>query len=91
MTREIIEVYALAMHPEACMGAEYLVAPVPLLEEKQSWFLLGSKQNDVVVHKAFGTPFQKMSGILKAYRYKEYSLGVRGEIGRLCGRSVEGY
>lgn len=50
--REMIEAYALAMPTEVWMGADYLVAPVFVLEEKQSWFLPASKQKDVVLHAA---------------------------------------
>lgn len=47
--REMIEAYALAMPTEVWMGADYLVVPGFVLEEKQSWFLLASKQKDVVL------------------------------------------
>lgn len=50
--REMIEAYALAMPTEVWMGANYLVVPGFVLEEKQSWFLLASKQKDVVLHAA---------------------------------------
>lgn len=50
--REMIEAYALAMPTEVWMGADYLVVPGFVLEEKQSWFLLASKQKDVVLHAA---------------------------------------
>lgn len=50
--REMIEAYALAMPTEVWMGANYLVVPGFVLEEKQSWFLPASKQKDVVLHAA---------------------------------------
>lgn len=50
--REMIEAYALAMPTEVWMGADYLVVPGFVLEEKQSWFLPASKQKDVVLHAA---------------------------------------
>ena len=52
MNREAVEVYMLAKPPEVWMGTDYLVASVLVLEEKQSWFLPASKQNDVVLHTA---------------------------------------
>lgn len=50
--REVIEVYALSMPPEVGMGVGYLITPLLVFEEKQSWFLPASTQNDVVLHKA---------------------------------------
>lgn len=70
--REMVEVYSLAMPTEVWMGADCLVAPVFVLEEKQCWFLPALKQKDVVLHTASvetcGTPSQKMLWILKSYR-----------------------
>lgn len=40
------------MPPEFWMGAGYLVASVLMLEDKQSWLLPASKQNNVVLHIA---------------------------------------
>lgn len=56
--REMIEVYTLPMPTEVWMGADYLVAPVFVLEEKQSWFLPASKQKDMVLHTASSRPVE---------------------------------
>lgn len=60
------------MTAEVWMGADYLVASVFVLEEKQCWFLPALKQKDVVLHTSSvetrGTPSQKMLWILKSYR-----------------------
>lgn len=83
--REVIEVYTPAMPPEVWMGADDLVAPVIVLEEKQSWFLLASKQNDVVLRTASSRPVEllprRCCGYLKL-------TGVQGEIGQLHGREI---
>lgn len=81
----MVKVYTLAMPPEVWMGADYLVAPVLVLEEKQSWFLLASKQNDVVLYTASSRPVEllprRCCGYLKL-------TGVQGEIGQLRGREI---
>ena len=84
VVREMIKVYTLTMPPEVWMGAGYLVAPVLVLEEKQSWFLLASKQTDVVLHTASSRPVEllpRRCGYLKL-------TGVQGEIGQLGGQEI---
>lgn len=83
--REMMQVYTPAVPPEVWMGADYLMAPVIALEEEQSWFLLSSKQNNVVLHRASSRPVEllprRCSGYLKL-------TGVQGEIGQLYGREI---
>lgn len=77
--REMIEVHVLAMPPEVWMGHDYLVALVIVLEEKQSWFLLASKQNSGVLHTDSSRPVEllpRCCGYLKL-------TGVQGKTGQL--------
>lgn len=67
--REMIEVYTLTMPTEVWMGADYLVAPVFVLEEKQSWFLPASKQKEVQTKRFFTQPVVDLwNSFPKAYR-----------------------
>lgn len=73
------------MPTEVWMGADYLVAPIFVLEEKLRWFLPTSKQKVVVLHTASVRPVEllprRCCGGLNL-------TGVGGEMGQVCRREI---